>query len=451
MKFNFNKQYLHEYIYKQGFKNYTNIQEKIIPLFLKNKNLIGVSQTGSGKTLSFLLPIFNKITSNNKCQVVIILPTRELARQINSEVNKLTEYEKDITSKLIIGGEDNDKKISDFIKKPSNILITTPEKFLLINSMSKKIFLDLSTIVFDEADMLIDLGFLNSFIEILNVLDDNVQKVAFSATLHDMLANKIRLLFKNCEIVDVSTNIWTNKNIFHYLIHYSNNKREVFEELLSKINPFFCIIFANTKKDLIYISEILKNKKINYRELHGDIPSRKRKNIFNELKNHDVRYLLCTDLASRGIDIDGVSDIISWNLPKEDVWYIHRAGRTGRGKYKGNSYVFLDNDSLKQVLRLKNKKIYWINLKYKNHNFNEFDYKFREHKSKRQNTEVDKKIKDVINSSSKKVKPNYKKKIKIKIDKIKQKEKRKAIDASMKKALIKKYKIENANKNKKDK
>lgn len=446
MKFNFKNKYIHSFIYNEGFSKYTEIQEKIIPIALKGKNVIGISSTGTGKTFSFLLPIIDSLDLEKKeIQSVIILPTRELARQIYTETLKFKKYENKLIAQFIIGGENSSKKIDELSSNVPHVLITTTEKFIEINQRYKKIFNNLKSIIFDEVDMLIDLGFIDSFTKVLNCLNPNVQKLAFSATLHDMVSGRIRNEFKNCEIISVSKNIWKNNNINHYLIHYSSNKEKVLEDLLRSINPYFCIIFANTIKEVELINELLNKMKITHRMIHGKIEARKRKTIFKEIKSNQFQYLVATDIASRGLDIDGASHIISWNLPTDDVWYIHRSGRSGRSKYEGNSYVFFDDRDLRQISRLKNKDITWKNLKYKDGKFINFDYKIREPK-KIKNSEIDSKIKTIVNTSSKKVKPNYKKKMNLKIHKIKQKEKRKKIDESVKKALIKKYKIENAKK-----
>ncbi|MDE7075509.1 MAG: hypothetical protein K2O21_02645, partial [Malacoplasma sp.] len=173
---------------------------------------------------------------------------------------------------------------------------------------------------------------------------------------------------------------------------------------------------------------------------------RERKNIFREIKENNFNLLVASDLASRGVDIEGASHIISYDLPKEDLWYIHRAGRSGRKFYKGNSYVFNDKNSIYQIQRLDRKGIEWNHLKYDKKNLVDYEYKLKP-KPKRE-TEVDRKIRDVINKSSKKVKPNYKKKIKIQIKEIKRQAKRQRIEELVNEQRLKKYKIESARKTK---
>ncbi len=431
------------------FVKFTDIQKKTIPSLLRNENVVGVSETGTGKTYCFLLPMLNKVDFNNEeIQGVVIAPTRELARQIFSKFNYFKKFNNELKVQLVIGGEEIEKIKEKISKSKPQIIIATPQRFLEL-SKSKIKFNNINTIVFDEADMLIDLGFISIFKNIFDLLgqNKNLQKIAFSATLHEMLSNQLSTYFKNSKIIDVSKNIWTNDRINHTLIHTQINSdlKESLNVLLENINPYFCIIFCNTIKESEIIYKFLLEKNKNVVLLHGKLESRKRKNTYKAIQSFKYQYLVATDLASRGLDIDGASHIISLDLPKEDLWYIHRSGRSGRSKYYGESYVFFDNKYLANISRLKNKGINWKNVKINNNKLVNFDYVIKE-KPKRKLTEVDIKIQHVINTSSKKVKPGYKKKIKEDIKKIKQRAKRKKIDESVKKILVIKYKKENAEK-----
>ena len=218
---------------------------------------------------------------------------------------------------------------------------------------------------------------------------------------------------------------------------------EVLKKLLQKLNPYFCIIFANTKKDVDQIFDVLVElEPNNIAKLHGDLTSRERKNTYKAVQANLFKYLVATDLASRGLDIDGASHIISFNMPKEDIWYVHRAGRSGRYNYTGNSYVFLDENNYYAITRLQKKGIVWNNIKFNKDDFIEFNYKFK--KVERKETEVDVQIRKVISTASKRVKPNYKKKVKLQIQEIKRKAKRKRIEELVNEQRIKKYKMENA-------
>ncbi|MDE6894143.1 MAG: C-terminal helicase domain-containing protein, partial [Malacoplasma sp.] len=236
--------------------------------------------------------------------------------------------------------------------------------------------------------------------------------------------------------------------IKHFVIHYnqSEDKKKMLVNIIKKLNPYFGIIFCNTKKEVDQIYDYLYDNKFKVLKLHGNLDNRERKNIFREIKENNFNLLVASDLASRGVDIEGASHIISYDLPKEDLWYIHRAGRSGRKFYKGNSYVFNDKNSIYQIQRLDRKGIEWHHLKYDKKNLVDYEYKLKP-KPKRE-TEVDRKIRDVINKSSKKVKPNYKKKIKIQIKEIKRQSKRQRIEELVNEQRLKKYKIESARKTK---
>lgn len=446
-----NKEWINNGIKEIGFKELTEIQKKTIPLLLKNENLVGVSPTGTGKTYCFLFPILNKIDlDSSEIQTVIISPTRELARQIYSKFTHFTKFNKKLKVQLVIGGIEFDKVHEKVLKAKPQVIIATPERFLdLCETSIKTIFIN--TIVFDEADMTMELGFSSVFQKIFSVLspNKNLQKIAFSATLHDMLSRQLSVYFKDTKIVDISENIWKNEQIKHILIHDQMNiaKEETLKTLITNINPYFCIIFCNTIDSANKIYELMKTMNINVGILHGKLESRKRKNVYKDIQNFKYQYLVATDLASRGLDIDGASHIISFELPKDDLWYIHRSGRSGRGKYHGESYVLFDTSYTLNVNRLRSKGIKWESLKIKKGKLESFEYLFKKPR-KRKETEVDKKIQHAINISSKKVKPGYKKKLKEEIKKIKQKEKRKRIDQSVKKILVVKYKKENAAKTK---
>lgn len=445
----FKNEWIYTVMNNLNFKKFTDIQKKTIPLILKNKNVIGVSQTGTGKTYCFLFPIFDSIDINNKnVQSIIIVPTRELAKQIYNKSKDFLKVNKNINLSLLIGGSETDKKMQSLSNQPPHILIATPKKMNDFLTNHKINLTSLKNVVLDEADMLIDLGFFGLIDNIFNYFKktNDLQKIAFSATLHETLSIQLSKYFTNSEIVNHSKSIWDQKKVKHVIIHYNEDKYQLFEKLISQINPYFCIIFANTKKDVDKLYDLLYNKGLNVGKLHGDLLSRERKNIFKEIENNKLVYLVATDLASRGLDIDGASHVISWDMPKEDIWYIHRSGRTGRYNYEGNSFIFLDKNTEYQVLRLQKKGINFQNKKFIKNELIDFDYKFRE-KIKKE-TDVDIQIKKIINTANKKVKPNYKKKINLKIKEVKRKAKRNRIEELVNKERIKRYKIENAKKSK---
>ena len=445
----FKNKWIYDVMDQLSFKKLTEIQKKTIPLIKNNKNVIGVDKTGTGKTYCFLLPIFDRIDySINKLQSIIILPTRELAKQIYNKSQIFKKNCKNLTISLLVGGVDNEQKMISLSKNSPHILIGTPKKIFEFFNTYKVDFNYLNSIVLDEADMLIDLGFFGLIDTIFKQIKnfENIQKIAFSATLHEMLSAQLSKYLKNVNIVDLSVNIWKHQKIEHNLIHFQGQKIDVLKSLINVINPYFCIIFANHKKTVDEIYSFLYSENKSVLKLHGGLTSRERKNAFKEIQKNNLNFLVATDVASRGIDIEGVSHVISYDLPKEDIWYIHRSGRTGRFYNYGTSYVFFDKNNQHIIKRLQKKGINWINKKFYKNEFIDFDYVLKNKKKKE--TIVDVEIKKIIQTANKKVKPNYKKKIELQIKEVKRKAKRQRIEELVNKERIKRYKIENAKKNK---
>lgn len=446
----FKNEWINSVIDNLGFSSFTEIQIKAMPLILNKENVIGIANTGTGKTHCFLFPTIDNLDMTiNKIQILIISPTRELARQIYDKIIFFKKFNNFLSASLLIGGKEyTDSSLSSMFKK--HILISTPQKFIdLFKKNSINLLSNLKTIVLDEADMLMDMNFSNSIINIFHSIPNIklIQKIAFSATLHETLSLQLSKFFQNSKIIDISKNIWVNDRIEHHIIYRNNfSKEECLIKLLETINPYFCIIFCTMKKEIEHVFNTLYEKYTSdVVMLHGNLSSRERKNVFKIIQSNSCRFLVATDLTSRGIDIDGASDIVSWDMQKDDIWYIHRSGRSGRSKYRGNSYIFFENN-INQILRLQKKNIKWENLKFNGKSFEPIyiSYKIKNKKI----TEVDKQIGSIISKAPKKVKPNYKKKIKIKIQEVKRKAKRNRIEELVNKERIKKYKIASAAKTK---
>ena len=433
------KQWILKELEKQHISKYTAIQNLTLPLTLKNQNVIGISPTGTGKTLCFLIPILNKISLNENIQVIIIAPTRELARQIHSNIQLFKTNEIKIKSSLWIGGEEIKKQINNSIN--TNIVVATPTRFLEIYKTNNINFKNVNTIVLDETDMLFDLGFSEQIITIFNIFKNinEIQKMAFSATIHDMLSQQLKIFFKDTKIV-TTKDIYKKENITNLLIK-TKDKYHALSVIINQINPYLCLIFANTKKTADLIYKYLLNQNRNVINLHGGLKTRERKNNYRDIKNLKYQYVVCSDLASRGLDIDGASHVINWDLPDDFNWYLHRAGRCGRNKYSGESYILFNDSDNKKILDLINKGVEFKNLTIKNNQLVSTKEKIY-HKPKI-NQEQEKEIKLFVAKAKKNVKPGYKKKLKSEINKIKQKHKRKHIEKVVKENRIKSYKQKN--------
>ena len=428
------KPWLYTALDLNNFFEPTEVQEKTFKLINQGKNVTVSAPTGSGKTLCYLLPILNNIDQDNKnIQYVIVAPTKELVWQIYNNFLSFTKYQKQLKIVLL----DNNQKVENLVKNPSQIVIATVEKVRQAIALGVN-FKYLKTLVLDEADMLIDYGFVNSINDMFSKLDlyrNDIQKVFCSASIHNNVANTFKKAVGNIINVQLERNIFTNNKINHAIVYQKNNENpfETLKQLLKVINPYMCIIFANTKQDVQKIYAYMLEQHLSVGMLHKDMETRARKQMFSKLNNNEFKYLVATDLASRGLDIDGVSDVISFGLPKEDIWYLHRSGRTGRGKYTGNSYVVYDKKYDKQISRLE-KKVNWTYYLLDNNKL--LEKKIYINKPHRVvDLEMQKQISKLYNKKSQKVKPGYKKKLKKQIYKLQQKAKREYLDAKFKKIM----------------
>lgn len=433
------KLWLYTALTNNNFVELTPVQEKTFKLVNQGNNVVISAPTGSGKTLCYLLPILNNLDEQEKhIQYVIIAPTKELVWQIYNNFLALTKYNKTIKIVLL----DKNEKVDNLINNPSQIVIATVEK--IRQAIAKGVnFKYLKQIVLDEADMLIDYGFVNSINDLfskLNLYNNQVQKVFCSASIHNNVSNTFKKAVSNLTSIQLEKNIFENKQIKHCLVYQKDNTDpyKTLEQLLEVINPYMCIIFANTKQDVEKIYSQLLAKGLEVGMLHKDMTTRDRKQMFSKLNNNQFKYLVATDLASRGLDIDGVSDVISFGLPKEDIWYLHRAGRTGRGKYTGNSYVIYDRKYDYQISKLEH-KVHWTYYLLSNNQLTEKQLHI--HKSKPiVDVQMQKEISKLYNKKNQKVKPGYKKKLKQQIYKMKQKAKHKYLEEKFNKIRKESYK-----------
>lgn len=436
------KSWIKQYCKGLGIKNLTPIQEAAIPPLLHNDSLIITSQTGSGKTFCFLLPILNKINVESQAtEALIVAPTKELARQIYSTLLPLYKYIK-LPIALAIGNNDWNSTKNKFKKNPQKIIIGTPSKIneLLVEKIISRS--DINTVVFDEADMLLDSGFLNITKSIFGLVDKpNLQKIACSATTHESLANSLSNYFKNTKVVSLGKNIWSNQQITHNLVYnFSLQPMDILCDLIATINPYFCIIFANTRNEAQEIYTKLTSLNIpNIGLLHKDIDLNSRKQIFANIQKNKYQYLVATDLVSRGIDIPGADVVISYGLPEEDIWYMHRIGRVGRYKDTGVVYTIYRSGIDNVIRRLENKNIKFNYLQDLDKKLVAKKFELRIKKKQYLDEKTNNEIKKIF-YAKKKVQPCYKKKKQIMINKITQKKRHEFIDKIIKKKLIEKWK-----------
>ena len=446
--FNLNKELLN-ILESLGYKDLTKIQEIVIPKALKHENIIAKSETGSGKTHAFLVPIVNNIVANGKIQAIIISPTKELAKQTYDFATKIlnNDYYKNVKCKLFSGGEDNLKDLRSFANG-ADIIIATPGK---LNSLLDNADLDLSslkTIVLDEADMLIDRTFINDIDRIFAKIDkNNVQIEVFSATISNNVNDFLRKYISPDYVLTASEDNKASKTVTHYFINTKHqDKYDLLLKFIELKNPYLCFVFGNSKTEAKKIYEFLSEHKYRCGLISGDLEKRERKSMLRRIKNDEYRIVVCTDLAARGIDIDDVSDVLNFNIPNNLEYYYHRAGRTGRIGKSGSCYSFYDNDTITLPLKLINEGLNVEYLKFSNGELVK-DSPLKKtdifKKKSKNNTELEKEIQKAKHKAmSKTVKPGYKKKVKNAIDKVKRKHRREVIRKDIRRQRVERYKRE---------
>ncbi|MBE6124337.1 MAG: DEAD/DEAH box helicase [Erysipelotrichaceae bacterium] len=424
------KKFIEELIEYKNFKELTPIQKEVIPLAMENKNVIALSATGSGKTHAFLIPIMEQIDfTNKKLQAIIMSPTRELATQIYNMAIEFTKFNKDINIKLLVGGIERKK---DDTNTSFQIIIGTPGRVKDYCVSNAKVNINtVKTIVLDEIDMIFELNFMEDIDEIVSRIK-KVQILAFSATLSKDMKPFIAKYLTNAKTVQINEK--TSSNVSFYSINTKHKeKEEVVLELTKCINPYVCLIFASKKKDVEKIYDKLNSQGLSIGMLHGDLESRERKQIYKRILNEEFTYVVCSDIASRGLDINSVTHVINVDFPKEKEYFFHRAGRTGRMNQTGSCYVLYNEEEKKFIKDLKENSGLNLNeVVIKGTNIN--PAKIRERKVSKSDEVLNQEIKKTVNKTkTKKVKPNYKKKVKEAVAKVKSKHKRQIIKDDIKK------------------
>ena len=329
-------------IYSYGFENPSPIQCKAIPVMNTKKDLIAQAQSGTGKTGAFSIGILNNIDPDKKCiQALVINPTHELANQNCNVMKELSTY-MNINVLSVVGGT-NVRKCQEDLNKQPHIVVGTPGRIL---DMIQKKYLytnDIKILIFDEADEILSFGFKESVHNIIQFIHKETQICLFSATIPDEVLDLTDKFMNNPERILVNKDKLTLVGILQFYINVKVNdwKFETLIDIYDTINVSQCIIYINSKNKLMEVNERLKHKGFPVEGIHGDLSSDLRKHILEDFKSGKLRILLSTDLLSRGIDIQQLSLVINYDLPREKETYIHRIGRSGRYGRKGVSINFV--------------------------------------------------------------------------------------------------------------
>ena len=379
-----------------NFEKPTEIQNRIIPRILKGTNLIGQSQTGTGKSHAFLLPLIQLIESDiQEPQAIVVAPTRELAQQLYQVAMHLVKFKKGINVKLFIGGTDLEKDKQRCSHQPQ-LIIGTPTR---INDLAHSGYLHAhlaSYLIIDEADLMIDLGLIEDVDHIAARLDDeNAHLAVFSATIPKSLQPFLNKYLSQPEFVEVDGKAHNKENIEFYLIPTKGSaKVDKTLELIDILNPYLCIIFCNSRENADELADTLNKEGIKIG-------------------------------ASRGIDIEGVSHVINFDVPNDIDFFTHRVGRTGRGNYKGVAITLYSPDEESNITLIEDRGYKFENVDIKNGELKPIKaYNMRKSRQ-RKDDHLTNEVKHKVRSKSKrKVKPGYKKKFKQEVEKMKRQERK---------------------------
>jgi ATP-dependent RNA helicase RhlE len=327
-------------IVKRGYTSPTPIQEGAIAHIMAGKDVIGIANTGTGKTAAFLLPLIQKVLTDRSQRVVIIVPTRELGQQIREELRSFTQG-LPVYSAICIGGASMGQQIFDLRRNPQFVIATPGRLKDLIERRVVRMD-SYQTIVLDEVDRMVDMGFIHDIRFLISLLPSQRQSLFFSATISPQINTIIKSFLKNPITVSVRTrDTADNVNQDVVRVQVGENKLDILEKLLKNEGFKKVIIFGRTKHGVERLSKTLYQKGFNVAAIHGDKTQSKRQQAIRLFKDEHVSILIATDVAARGIDVPNVTHVINYDQPATYEDYVHRIGRTGRANQKGQALTFV--------------------------------------------------------------------------------------------------------------
>ena len=324
-----------------GFEKPSPIQELTIPLALEGKDVIGQAQTGTGKTAAFGLPTLDKIrTEENTIQALVIAPTRELAVQSQEELFRFGR-DKGVKVRSVYGGSSIEKQIKA-LRSGAHIVVGTPGRLLdLIKRKALKLN-NIETLILDEADEMLNMGFLEDIEAIISRVPEERQTLLFSATMPDAIKRIGVQFMKDPEHVKIKAKELTNVNVDQYFIRVKEQEKfDTMTRLMDVDQPELSIVFGRTKRRVDELTRGLKLRGFRAEGIHGDLDQNKRLRVIRDFKNDQIDILVATDVAARGLDISGVTHVYNYDIPQDPESYVHRIGRTGRAGQSGQSITFV--------------------------------------------------------------------------------------------------------------
>lgn len=337
-----------------GFESLSEVQKNSIPPILEGKDIICQAETGSGKTAAFSLPIIEKIKGEDSLSALILTPTRELNLQLSNEIKKFIKYRKDLSVVSIYGGDSIRGQLKDLRKKPS-IVVATPGRLIDFLNRGKINLSFLKFIVLDEADEMFDMGFREDIENIFSYLNEDVQKLFFSATMPKVILDFIKKYLKNPEIIKLRKKTLTSSSVDeNYMQIEEIEKNEVINRVLYLYRPNKAIIFSNTKEKTRQIADYLIENSYKALALNGDLKQENRKKVMDSFRCGSTNVLVATDVAARGLDISDVDLVINYDIPQSPEYYVHRIGRTGRFGKEGMAISFVRKRDSRAISNIRN-------------------------------------------------------------------------------------------------
>lgn len=343
-----------------NFQEATPIQEKTIPVILEGKDIIACAQTGTGKTAAYVLPIINELYKGNypenAVNAIIMAPTRELAQQIDQQIEGFS-YFAPVSAVAIYGGTDGIawEQQKRGLEMGADIVIATPGRLLSYIKLGNVDLSQVSYFVLDEADRMLDMGFYDDIMQVYKQLPKTCQIIMFSATMPPKIRTLANTILKNPEEIQIAISRPPETIMQTAYICYDAQKLRILEDLFSQSRPQRVIIFSSSKMKVKELAKILRKMKFNVSEMHSDLEQSQREEVMREFKNGKVDILVATDVVARGIDINDIRLVINFDIPHDPEDYVHRIGRTARGTNgEGLAITFVGKEEQAAFKRIEN-------------------------------------------------------------------------------------------------
>ncbi|MFN3403522.1 MAG: DEAD/DEAH box helicase [Cytophagaceae bacterium] len=347
-----------EGIHSMGFKNATPVQEQSIPHILEGKDVIACAQTGTGKTAAYLLPVFHRILNNppvNGVNTLILAPTRELVIQIDQNAAGLG-YFASVSSLAIYGGNDGSTwdQQKKALKEGAEVIIATPGRLIAHLQSSDVNFNSIQHLVLDEADRMLEMGFIDDIYKILQYLPARRQNIMFSATMPPKIRDLAKKIMSDPAQISIAISKPAEGIRQQAFLIYDKDKVELLMKMLNGKEEELqsIIIFCSTKQNVKVLEKELKKLKFSVTAFHSDLEQAEREGIINRFRNREIQMLVATDILSRGLDIEGISMVINFDVPHDAEDYVHRIGRTARAATTGTAITFINEKEVRKFSRI---------------------------------------------------------------------------------------------------